>query len=369
MPSKRSCTSLVPVDELPTSSSQLARKWGSNSRRQDRPNLYYSIKAPDGSEVFPKLPNGEDGCWRWSPVKMKTEVEMGNIEFLKEGKEWVVYEKIYEPKDGEVKTKKYSSWLDDVGSSSTGTKEVQDLFDGKSPFDHPKPTTLIKRLMAIADINEGDTVLDFFAGSGSTAEACLSYNIDNNFNAKFVLVQIPEKVDDKKEAGRVALSLGLRTISEVCEERVRRVCNKILTETLLQNKFDLGFKVFKLEKSNYKIWENYEGQNTKELIKQLELFKSPLINNYKNMDVIYESIIKEGLNLNSEIEELKIKTNKVYEVKDSFSKFYICLDDKINDKTLEELKVKKDDLLICLDNSLDDSKKVNLALQCKLKTI
>ncbi|MDD5194018.1 MAG: site-specific DNA-methyltransferase, partial [Candidatus Nanoarchaeia archaeon] len=135
------------------------------------------------------------------------------------------------------------------------------------------------------------------------------------------------------------------------------------------NKHDLGFKVFKLSKSNYKIWENYEGKDLEELKKQMKLFKDPLIQNYNEIDVIYECIIKEGYNLNSKIEKLPIKLNVIYKVIDDDQSFYITLDTDIKEKSIDELKLTKDTLFICRDDALSDSKKVNLSLQCNLKTL
>ena len=149
--------------------------------------------------------------------------------------------------------------------------------------------------------------------------------------------------------------------AELSKERIRKAIK------LLESKE--GFKVFKLTKSNYKIWDKYEGKDEKELKKQLELFKTPLITGYKEEDVIYECIIKEGYNLNSNIEKIDTKSNKVYKVSYNDSYFYICLDSEIKDKTLEELKLKKEDMLICLDEGLSDSKKKNLSIQCNLKVI
>jgi len=141
---------------------QLARKWGSHSKREDRPNLYYSIKAPDGSDVYPKLNDGSDGCWRWSKKKMEEEIKKGNIEFVKENNEWIVYQKIYEPVGDELRTKKFTTWLDDVGTTAEGTKEVVNLF-GRKMFNYPKPPSLIKRLLQIGNVQDKDLVLDFFS--------------------------------------------------------------------------------------------------------------------------------------------------------------------------------------------------------------
>lgn len=180
---------------------QLARKWGSNSRRIDRPNLYYSIIAPDGKKVFPILPSGEDGCWRWSQKRMEKEIQEGNIEFEKDGKVWVAYQKIYAPRAGEgPRTKKFNTWLDDVGSTTNGTEEIKEIF-GESIFDHPKPTTLIKRILQMAATGEDDIILDSFAGSGTTAHAVLALNKGEE-NRKFILVEM-EDYADKITAERV----------------------------------------------------------------------------------------------------------------------------------------------------------------------
>ncbi len=333
-------------------------------------SLDYPIKAPDGTDIVPSYGN-KKACWRWSKEKVEWGVKNDFVVIKKDRNgSWAVYTKMYFKVDNEGKPIKRTNRPIAViskYSSTQANKKMYELMGGKV-FDYSKPYELIQYLITLIPGTEF-TIFDFFAGSGTTAQAVFEQNFLDGGQRKFILIQLPEKTGEENSNDQ---KQEYANIAEIAKERIRRVIKKIDREEkskLEQRDLDFGFKVFKLEKSNYKVWENYEGQNAKELIKQLELFKSPLIDNYKNMDVIYESIIKEGLNLNSEIEELKIKTNKVYEVRDSFSKFYICLDDKINDKTLEELKLKKDDLLICLDKSLDDSKKVNLALQCKLKTI
>ncbi len=251
-----------------------------------------------------------------------------------------------------------------AGSTRQSNSELADLL-GKGIFDNPKPTKLIK-IFIDSFTENGDIVLDFFAGSGTTGHAVLESN--NGENRWFILVQLPEKTDE--ESG--AFKQGYKTIAEIAKERIRRVIKKLEKEEktkLKKENIDLGFKVFKLEKSNYKIWENYEGQDIKELTKQLDLFKSPLVNGYDDYNVIYECIVKEGLNLNAEIEKRDINGNTIYKVSDGNQSFHICLDEKIKQENLNKLDLKKDDVFICLDSSLDDSKKVNISLQCKLKTL
>lgn len=345
---------------------QLARKWGVGSRRTDRPNLYYPIIAPDGSEVYPKLPNGEDGRWRWDKKRMEKEIAEGNIEFVKDGDEWIVYEKIWEPTEDEKRTKKFTTWLDDVGSTASGTKELKAIFDGQAPFDFPKPVTLLKRLIQIANTDDDSIIVDFFAGSCTTAHAVLELNMEDGLNRQFIMVQFPEPTPEDSEARK----MGYKTIAEVGKERIRRVIRGYGDDPKPME--GVGFKVFKLAPSNFKQWEDYTGNNPDEYLEQLSLFQTTLVDDYRNIDVIYEVILKEGYDLNSQIEQVENVTgNTVFRitdpVRDQF--FYLCLDKQIHLEALEPLSLKEDDLFICLDTALDDTTKANLALQCRLKTI
>lgn len=345
---------------------QLARKWGVGSRRTDRPNLYYPIIAPDGSEVYPKLPNGEDGRWRWDKKRMEKEIAEGNIEFVKDGDEWIVYEKIWEPTEDEKRTKKFTTWLDDVGSTASGTKELKAIFDGQAPFDFPKPVTLLRRLIQIANTDDDSIIVDFFAGSCTTAHAVLELNMEDGLNRQFIMVQFPEPTPEDSEARK----MGYKTIAEVGKERIRRVIRGYGDDPKPME--GVGFKVFKLAPSNFKQWEDYTGNNPDEYLEQLSLFQTTLVDGYRNIDVIYEVILKEGYDLNSQIEQVENVTgNTVFRITDPVRNqfFYLCLDKQIHLEALEPLSLKEDDLFICLDTALDDTTKANLALQCRLKTI
>lgn len=143
---------------------QMIRKWGSNSRRLDRPNLYYSVNF-DGHTVYPVLPSGEDGCWRWGPERLGQAIadgmvvaqtrSDGNIE---------LYEKIYESDEGKEVVR--LSWIDSTFSGNS-KRHLDDMF-GSTPFDYAKPEGLIAEFIDIAT-QSGDLVLDFFLGSGTTA--------------------------------------------------------------------------------------------------------------------------------------------------------------------------------------------------------
>ena len=256
----------------------------------------------------------------------------------------------------------------DIGTTASATKSLKSLF-GHNIFNNPKPTDLIKLFLELGAPNDNDIVLDFFAGSGTTGAAIFDQNLKDGKMRKFILIQIPEKIKNTTQNAEALTFLTKikkpHNIAEISKERLRRVIPKLNTD-------HLGFKVFKLEKSNYKIWEDNNIENNLELKKQLKIFESSLIENYKDENVIYECIIKEGYDLNSKIKKYgKIKSNKIFYVCDNNDSFYISLDIKIKTQTINSLSNIKDEKIVffCLDGALTDSQKTNLAKQCTLKTM
>ena len=152
------------------------------------------------------------------------------------------------------KRKSITDLIIDWGDNQESDKEMNELFHEGKPFEYPKPVTLIKNLIK-SIYSEDSIILDFFAGSGTTAQAVLELNKDEvNGERRFILVQLPEKTGVKSEAYKQ----GYKTISDIAKERIRRVIKKLEKEEktkLMKRNIDLGFKVFKLEKSNYEIWK------------------------------------------------------------------------------------------------------------------
>ena len=255
------------------------------------------------------------------------------------------------------------------GTAEMGKADLNEIIGNKHGLDTIKPVQLMKYLCTTFS-SSNDIILDFFAGSCTTAQAIFELNLENNVKRKYVVVQLPEKIKEDSEAFTVG---GFKKISDIGKKRLYNFIEKIKSENkqLKTNKntdVDLGFKVFKLVKSNYRIWENYEGDDASKLKEQLKLFENPLIDKAKEMDIIYECIIKEGLDLNSKIEKVSIKSNKVHKVTGNRI-FYICLDEIIYNQTLKDLPLSDEVLFICLDSALDDSQKKNIAMTCRLKTI
>lgn len=240
-------------------------------------------------------------------------------------------------------------------------------------FDYPKPVELVRQLVEAATFggDASDVILDFFAGSGTTAHAVLRQNQEDGGNRKWICVQLPEKTEEDSKA----FIAGYKTIADVCKERIRRVIAGYGDEP---QPIDDGFKVFKLTESNYPENqfefdpEKSEEENRKAFTDYLGKAKqAKLLDDTKAIDVVYENVVKEGLSLNSKITEQKVAANSVYVVTDGERQLLVCLDKKIDDKAVSELTGKdfKGKTFICLDNALDDTAKANLGLNLELKTI
>lgn len=238
------------------------------------------------------------------------------------------------------------------------------LFDGKKVFDFPKPVELIQFLVKQAS-SDSDIILDFFAGSGTTAHAVMAQNVSDKSNRKWICIQLPEKTDEGSEAYKA----GFKTIAGLAMERIRRATSELGS--------DDGFKVFKLAESNYPENtfefdpEQSESENQKAFEEYLDRAKqNKLIDDIDETSVIYENIVKEGFSLNSNIAEGVKGDNKIFTITDGDKQFSICLDRDIKDSTVKNLmEWAKGTTFICFDNALGDSAKANLGLNLELKTI
>lgn len=284
----------------------------------ERPNCFFTIINPKNGNEYPANPNrvwanNEETFQEY--YRQNRIIFPGDYDFLNLSKPVIRYWKEDdEEKAGEnfgrvtVSTK----LPEDIGMSQDGTKEMTDLF-GAKVFSYPKPTALLAYLLKIAT-KSNDIILDFFAGSGTTAHAVMQLNKEDGGHRKFICVQLPERCDEKSEAYKA----GYNTIAEIAKERIRRASAKIKTEVLAaqaeqQQKLqfeeenalqmpDLGFKVFKLQDSNFKQWRNIPGANKEEWKQQIIDFINPVAENATVENMMYELLLKSGKNLNSKIE-------------------------------------------------------------------
>ena len=252
------------------------------------------------------------------------------------------------------KTRHILSVIRNVGTTNQARSDLEKL---ELTYEYPKPKELLKYLVKMGS-KQNDIVLDFFAGSGTMAEVI--FDLDNEGEPrKIILAQLPEKI--------IGSSLKFSTISDLCKSRIQKISKKYTFSKDYDSSKDYGFKVFKLAKSNYKVWQDVSDEA--KLKEQLKLFEDPLVENYKDIDVIYEIIIKEGYSLNSEIKEVSGTSNKIYKVTDDEFFFFVTLDKTLDEKSLDSLNLDKNTMFVCLDSAINDSQKTNLDKLCKLRTI
>ncbi len=329
---------------------QLLRKWGSNSKREDRPNLYYPIVAPDGTEVYPVVIEKDkqrpsnfikfDGRWRHAPATMQKNIDEGKVEFIKQPDgSWIAYEKIFAPLEGEEKTKKYTTWIEE---SNDGANIIKNLFSSNI-FDYPKNTSLLNRFLKMGNVEENDIILDFFSGSATTAQAVLELNAEDNGKRKFIMVQLPEPTADKSEAKKA----GYNNICEIGEERIRRAAKKIKEETGAD--IDYGFRVFKVDSSNMKD-VYYRPQDFRQ--EEMELFADNIKEGRMPEDLLIQVMLDLGVLLSSKIEEKEICGKKIFYVDDGY--LIACFDENITEEIVVEIAKKKPFYAVFRDSSMEN---------------
>ena len=328
----------------------------------ERSGGHYPVVAPLGKTF--DSPQGKH--WLYARHTMDELVRDNGIWFGKDGNAFPRLKRFLS--DVQQGRRANTVWLyDEVGHTDEATKEVKDLFpENTELFETPKPSRLIKRMVQITTTSgDNNIVLDFFAGSCTTAQAVLELNRADGGNRHFIMVQLPEPTGNKQ----------FPTIAEIGKERIRRVVARMKKgrdgQLPLDKPEDLGFKVFKLAASNYKQWQgDPKGlQDPSGLVKQAELFADPLVEGWQPKNVLYEVALKEGYGLNVQVEETEVKGVQRVTDPDKSQSFYLTLAGKLALKNLRPLDLKKDDLFICRDSALNDEAAANLALQCRLKTI
>lgn len=347
-------------------------KWGSGSRREDRPTMYFPIPGPNGEDVFPVRNDGSEGRWRWGKEKMLAIAIRGDLEFVpRPDGTYIVYEKI---RSEDPRLKPFRTWLTDVGTTADGSKIVRDLFDGKKVYDFPKPVQLIDRLVQIGAEGEDDIVLDFFAGSCTTAHALLEANRAAGGTRRFICVQMPEPTPPDSEAKKI----GLRTIADIGKERIRRVAARMRTEGLqeAQNQGedaqDVGFKALRLTTSNFKHWRAYPGGSAEELQGLFDQMESPLVDGWKESDLLAEVMLIQGFPLDSQLtQHSQLGSNRILLVSSDGCPFrlFVCFDKRIAEGSIGTLKLNPEDHFVCLDTALTDVTKALLADICNLDAI
>lgn len=298
---------------------------------EDRPNLRFPIPTPDGGELLPKRQ------WRWSKERMQEALDRGEVSFAqsKDGT-WTASSKQYLKEDtGEVRSAKAFSIIDGIYTQA-GTAETVEMFGDARVFSFPKPTALIQKLIEIATTKNPEAlVLDFFAGSGTTGHAVIQQNSIDGGSRRFILVQLPEPLDpnsrEQETAANYCDNIGKpRRLSELTKERLRRAAVKIKSGNSLFAG-DSGFRVFRLDTSNIRTWNPNKEDIAGSLIESLEHINPERSND----DVLYEILLKLGLDLCVPIEQQQIVGKTVHSI--GAGALLACLEEHISVADAEPL--------------------------------
>lgn len=308
----------------------------------------YPITTPTGRIIEP--PAGR--CWRLSKKAFFERLQDNRIWFGSDGNSVPCIKRfLTELKyDGMAPTS--ILFYKEVGHSQEGAKEVVSLFGDKGVFDGPKPVRLLQRLITLANLKDDSIVLDFFSGSATTAHALMKTNLEKGTDRKFILVQLPEKVSDKKK------DQGYGTICEIGKERIRRAGKKILEELATKKaenglfdkeseptRLDVGFRVLKLDTSNMQ-----DVYYTPEDSSAATLFDDNVKPDRTPEDLLFQVMLEYNLPLSAKIERKTITGKEVFSVNDDY--LIACFDENVNETVITEVAKRKPLYFIMRDSSL-----------------
>lgn len=313
----------------------------------------FKIIAPNGTIHEP--PAGR--CWRFSETKIKELEEDNRLWYGSDG-------------NGVPRIKRFLSEMpngvvpqnlllyQEVGSNQDGTQELKNIFNAQI-FDFPKGTKLLSYLSIIGDLTNNDIILDFFSGSATTAHACMQLNAEDGGNRKFIMVQLPEKTDEKSEAYKA----GYKNICEIGEERIRRAGKKIQEENP-DKKIDIGFRVFKVDSTNMND-VYYSPSETDQ--RQLGLYESNIKEDRTDEDLLYGCLLDWGVEL-SLPHRVEIIDGKKVHIVDNDT-LIACFEENIPESVIRKIAGMKPMRVVFRDSSFnDDDNKINVEEIFKLIT-
>ncbi|MBN1843835.1 MAG: site-specific DNA-methyltransferase [Deltaproteobacteria bacterium] len=331
---------------------------------QQRPNLCYPIENPNTGEITHPTRN----AWRRSKEEFERLKAQNRLYWGPDGKQSVPSRKMFLSEARSLTPINFWPY-EYAGSTDDGTKDLERLVPGKV-FNNPKPIKLIERIIEHSCAKDS-LILDFFCGSSSAAHAVLDFNWKDGGNRKFIMVQIPEPCDEKSEAYKA----GYKTIADIGKKRIRRVIKKIKKEQAEkandpqsrlpgleeeQPELDLGFKVLKLDKSNFKVWDGSKpNASEEELEKQLELHIDHIDPKASQEDILFELLLKAGFMPTEKVEKRALAGKTVFSVGEGA--LLICLENEITRELIDSVAESEPMQFICLDRGFqgNDQLKAN----------
>ncbi|WOV90287.1 MAG: site-specific DNA-methyltransferase [Candidatus Zeuxoniibacter abyssi] len=325
-----------------------------------RPNQQYVITNPVTKEKY--KPN--EGCsWKNDKVNFLRIKKDNRIVFGVSGEAGPQRKRFLT--EAKERGKVSKTWWDEAETTNKGTVTINNLFGKKNMFSNPKPVKLILKFIELGDHTKTGIVLDFFAGSATTAHAVMQLNAEDGGSRKYICVQLPEPTADDSEARKA----GYKNIADIGKERIRRAAKKIAKEQKPPEnnaKPDLGFRVFKLAPSNFKVWEG-EIEKIKNLQQQLSAHVNHIEKSATAESILYELLLKSGYPLTTTVKKIKLAKKDVFSIDDGA--LLICLDKSLNQEVMDAMADKKPSRIICLDEGFkkNDQLKTNAAHTFKVR--
>ncbi len=311
----------------------------------ERTTGHFIVKSPKTGKEF-DVP--QDKHWVYSEANLKALIEDNQIWFGADGNAFPRKKRfLSDVQDGQTPN---TLWLsDEVGHNQSAARDLKALFDDKKIFDFPKPVELIKRTLQLSS-HEDDICMDFFSGSAVTAHAVMQLNAEDGGKRRFILVQLPELCPEESEAFKA----GYRNICEIGKERIRRAGQKIKDANPLFTG-DTGFKVFKLDSSNLKLWDG--SPLTQDDLLTLSERLNDMIDRVKpdrsDEDVIAEIMLKLGVPLTEEVSRQELDGHTFYTVGRE-NLLLVCLQDQLSTDDLEKLADLAPGTMVLSESALAD---------------
>lgn len=342
----------------------------------ERKGGHYIVRNPINGKEY-DVPSGKH--WAFSEETMRNLLAENRITFGKNNDSFPSFKQfLSEVKQGRVPSSLLS--YKDYGHTDEAKKDFIKLFgdEGRTIFETLKPIRLIKNLALIGNTSNDSIVLDFFAGSATTAHAVMDLNKEDGGSRKFICVQLPEPCDEKSEAYKA----GYSTIAEISKERIRRAATKIKAEQQeaqakadlfdegkANNLLDLGFRVFKLQKSNFKVWDANTPKDPEAIQQALELHVDHIDPQAEQEAILFELLLKSGFELTTPIQKFTLADKQVYSIAHDI--LLICLDKALTLDVIKAMAELNPSRVICLDEGFQDNDqlKTNAVLIMKSKGV
>lgn len=340
------------------------RQRGVASLREDRPEMFFPIwvnpedssisltYVEDWEEVIPKKSDGREGRWMWGKQKCINESNRLVAKLVSTRREFDIFVKDYLNKDGEQRTRKYKTiWSDKILNNQIGTQEVKAILGGDY-MSFPKSTEYIKTIIQTGT-SSSSLILDFFSGSATTAHAVMQLNAEDGGNRQYIMVQLPEETPEDSEARKA----GYNTIPDIAKERIRRAGKKIKEESPLTTAdLDTGFRVFRLDESNYEDVKRSPKEFKQE---QLDLFLNNIKTDRNDLDLLFGCMLDWGVQLSLPMTQEVVDGKTIYTVNDG--DLVACFAENVSEDVVKAMAEKMPLRVIFRDSCFaQDADKINI---------